>query len=140
MTDHVLNCVVDETAMQDLGARIRAALSCPAVVFLRGELGAGKTTLVRAILRAFDYTGNVKSPTFSLLETYQLDGLTVHHLDLYRLASAEELEYIGFHDLLNDDLIFIEWPERAMHALPDPDVEIDLSYHDLGRRISVTFN
>lgn len=91
-------------------------------VDLSGDLGMGKTTLVRGILRALGYEGRVKSPSYGLIESYSLPGLTVHHLDLYRLSHGEELAFLGIEELLDGRaLVLIEWPERARGFLPDPD-------------------
>lgn len=126
-------------AMEAFGARLGAALEPGAVVHLRGPLGAGKTTLVRGLLRALGHPGTVKSPTYTLIESYPLDTLTVHHLDLYRLADPEELEYLGLRDLLDGQAIFlVEWPERGGGALPAADLEIALHPDGPAREIRAT--
>jgi tRNA threonylcarbamoyladenosine biosynthesis protein TsaE len=103
-------------------------------VHLTGELGAGKTTLTRGILRACGYRGAVKSPTYTLVEPYELEGVRVHHFDLYRLGDPEELEFIGGRDLLAEEaLCVIEWPERGEGWLPLPDLEVVLRLADDGR-------
>lgn len=110
--------------------------SAPAVasVHLNGPLGAGKTTFVRAFLRALGVMGPVRSPTYTLMEPYQIDRTggpeQVMHLDLYRLGGADELEYLGLRDELSRALVLIEWPERAEGALPEPDLVLDLDYAD----------
>ena len=99
----------------------------PFIICLRGELGAGKTTLVRGFLRAFGFKGRVKSPTFTILEPYQIQDQTIYHLDLYRLNNECDLEYIGIRDYLATGAIFlIEWPEKAEKILPVPDLIIDI--------------
>ena len=109
------------------------------LVFLHGQLGAGKTTLVRGILRAWGYSGSVKSPTYTLLEPYEVDGRTIYHFDLYRIGDSEELDFIGIDELMDADAIkFVEWPELGSGRLPDPDVDIRLSLEGEGRRIEVS--
>ncbi|MCU0734013.1 MAG: tRNA (adenosine(37)-N6)-threonylcarbamoyltransferase complex ATPase subunit type 1 TsaE [Methylotetracoccus sp.] len=120
--------LADEAATLELGRRLFGVLTPGMIVFLRGDLGAGKTTLVRGFLRAAGFQGPVKSPTFTVVEEYVLDTSTVYHFDLYRLTSAEELEWLGFRDYLRDDsLCFIEWPERGEGALPHPDLDLRLT-------------
>jgi tRNA threonylcarbamoyladenosine biosynthesis protein TsaE len=119
-------------AMRDIG-RVLAASLAPeeacVVVELRGELGAGKTTLVGALLNAFGYVGHARSPTYTLVEPYELAGRRIHHFDLYRLRDAQELEPLGMRDLQEPRAIFlIEWPERAEGALPAPDLSVRISY------------
>ena len=104
-------------------------------VSLKGGLGAGKTHTVRAVLRALGETGAVRSPTYTLLEDYQVSGRRLLHWDLYRLADAGELEHLGVRDLLGEPLqLFIEWLDKAATALPQPDLEIALSINPLGGR------
>jgi len=102
--------------------------SGPAILYLEGELGAGKTTLARGLIAGRGHTGPVRSPTFTLLERYALEGLTAIHIDLYRLGDARELETLGLRDFaLPGHLWLIEWPERGTGVLPAPDVRIALS-------------
>lgn len=132
----------DEAAMVALGEQLgRAFTQYPAAltVHLLGELGAGKTTLTRGILRAFGHTGAVKSPTYTLVEAYELDGRTLYHFDLYRLGDPEELEYMGIRDYFVDrNLCLIEWPSRGEGVLPVPDVVIDISVAGEGRRLELS--
>lgn len=108
----------------------------PALVFLAGDLGAGKTTFVRGFLRGLGYQGTVRSPTYTLLEPYPLGGLTLYHLDLYRLSDPEELEYLGLRDLLAEDaLVFIEWPEKGDGWLPPADLSVEMTHRDGGREL-----
>jgi tRNA threonylcarbamoyladenosine biosynthesis protein TsaE len=130
--------LADARATAACGAGLADCCEAGLLVFLEGELGAGKTTLVRGLLRALGHTGAVKSPTYTLVESYPSDRLPVHHLDLYRLADPEELEWLGIRDLMVGDAVcLIEWPERGAGLLPAPDLRVTLSYHDGGRRISV---
>jgi tRNA threonylcarbamoyladenosine biosynthesis protein TsaE len=133
--------VVGEAAQLDFGAALAMLLRAQplesaAIIYLRGELGAGKTTLVRGLLRGLGYRGAVRSPTYTLIEPYEAVEPAVVHLDLYRLADAEELEYLGLRDLLErPGLVLIEWPERAMGALPSADLELRIEQAGDRRRI-----
>lgn len=112
-----------------LGARLAQTLRPGCTVFLKGELGVGKTTLVRGLLRALGHAGAVKSPTFTLVEPYELNGWRIYHLDLYRLASPDELEYLGVRDYFDGQgVCLVEWPERGAGVLPEADLLIELSY------------
>ena len=103
-----------------------------------GPTGAGKTTLVRGILAGLGHSGSVKSPTYTLLEPYELTSCVVLHFDFYRIGDSRELEFIGFDELMDADAIkLVEWPERAADRLPPPDLEITLRVEDEGRRIEV---
>jgi tRNA threonylcarbamoyladenosine biosynthesis protein TsaE len=132
----------DAAATLALGARLARALRNDGsrealVVHLRGELGVGKTTLVRGALRELGVAGTIRSPTFSLLETYDFDGRVAAHLDLYRL-SGDDVEGLGVRDLLTPgNVLFVEWPERAARALPEPDVAVLLEYSEQGRRVRI---
>ncbi|SEL91460.1 tRNA (adenosine(37)-N6)-threonylcarbamoyltransferase complex ATPase subunit type 1 TsaE [Halomonas daqiaonensis] len=124
----------DEDRQVAFGECLGRALEGQGRVHLTGELGAGKTTLTRGILRACGHQGAVKSPTYTLVEPYELDGVRVHHFDLYRLGDPEELEFIGGRDLLAEDaLCVIEWPERGEGWLPAPDLEVVLRLAGNGR-------
>ena len=130
--------IAGRAAMEAFGSRLAQASRQGGVIFLRGELGAGKTTLVRGFVRGLGYEGRVKSPTYTLLESYSLEGTNIYHLDLYRLADAEELEWIGIRDLLEEaDLCLVEWPERGMGVLPSPDLEIRIEYRGEGRALQL---
>ena len=132
----------NEKATKSLGLKI--AQSLPSVisdmtVVLKGEMGAGKSTIVRSVLRGMGYKNIVPSPTYTLVEPYDLDIGTVFHFDLYRVIDPEELDYIGFSDyLLQGSLSLIEWPERGDGYLSDVDVCVDIEHHRIGRDVTVT--
>lgn len=108
------------------------------LIYLRGELGAGKTTLVRALLNALGYQGRVKSPTYTLLEQYEVAGLHLRHFDLYRFRDASEWESAGFDDEFDgQNICLVEWPEQAAALLPPADVEIIFEILPDGRNISL---
>ena len=132
--------LADEAATVDVGAKIGAGLTAGDVVFLEGELGAGKTTFTRGVLRARGHTGAVKSPTYTLCEPYELDDThLVCHLDLYRLSDPEELEFLGFRDYLaSGAIVLIEWPSCGEGWLPNPDLKIELSETGSGRALRVS--
>jgi tRNA threonylcarbamoyladenosine biosynthesis protein TsaE len=123
--------------MEVLGQRLAGVLVPPLVIGLAGPLGAGKTTLVRAILRGLGHAGPVRSPTYTLLESYALATLVVHHLDLYRIADPEELELLGIRDLDSPDAVWlVEWPERGGDRLPLLDWRLAIDYEGTGRVVS----
>ena len=122
-----------------IGARLSAAAAGECVIYLHGDLGAGKTTLARGFLRGLGHRGAVKSPTYTLMDPYSIAGRQVFHLDLYRLSDPEELEYLGIRDLLGQGaVLLVEWPERGMGALPPADLVVDIRYLDAGRRLEMT--
>lgn len=123
---------------ESLGGYLAMLCQEKSILYLNGELGTGKTTLVRGFLRALGYSGIVKSPTYTLVEPYYFNQLTVYHFDLYRLGDAEELEYIGIRDYTDRAAIcLIEWPERGGAFIPPADIEIHLSYHRTGRLLQL---
>jgi tRNA threonylcarbamoyladenosine biosynthesis protein TsaE len=125
----------DEDATRALGTQLAGALDSGLVIYLRGELGAGKTSFARALLSALGVGERIKSPTYSLVEGYLAqDGRPAWHLDLYRIADPGELEWLGL-DALADPLavVLVEWPERGQGALPAPDLEVRLGYSGAGR-------
>lgn len=125
--------------MEALGAALAAGLGAGGLlVTLAGELGSGKTTLVRGLLRAVGVEGVIRSPTYTLVEPYAAGGRDVYHLDLYRIADPGELELIGIRDLLaHDALVLVEWPERGAGALPTPDLALTLAHAPEGRTIAL---
>jgi len=130
--------IPNESSMLSFAADIATSLQAGSVVFLEGDLGAGKTTLVRGILKQFGHLGAVKSPTYTLVEPYSLAGQKIYHFDLYRLGDPEELEYMGGRDYFDSEAIcLLEWPEKAQGFLPSPDLRIFISYHADGRRIDI---
>lgn len=128
----------DEAATARLGAALLVELDGPALVLLAGDLGAGKTTLVRGFLRAAGHTGPVRSPTYTLVESYRAECGPVHHFDLYRLGDPLELEELGGRDYFAGDAwCFVEWPERAAGLLPPADLVIELAVLGTGRRATL---
>jgi len=124
--------------MEALGATFASVISGGAVVFLNGPLGAGKTTWVRGFLRARGHLGAVKSPTYTLVESYSLPDGAVHHFDLYRLGDPEELEYMGIRDYFSAEMLcLVEWPEQGAGSIGEADITLTLSYSDGGRELSV---
>lgn len=120
---------LDEAQLVEIARVLAATIKSGGVVFLDGDLGVGKTTFARAMIAALGVGERIKSPTYSLVETYQVGDLRVHHLDLYRIADAEELEWLGLADLLQGDvLMLVEWPQRALAALPAPDLLLQLRH------------
>lgn len=127
----------NEDATVSMGKLIAQSLSPGMTIFLHGDLGAGKTTISRGIIQGLGHDGRVKSPTYTLVEPYELADITAYHFDLYRLADPEELEFMGFRDYFNDKAVcLIEWPEKGQDFLPQADLELYLTYVGEQREIS----
>jgi len=123
----------DETATLALGGRLAAKLRPGLVVWLTGDLGAGKTTLVRGLLRGLHFEGRVKSPTFTLVEIYEFSSFNLYHFDLYRFVDPDEWEDAGFREYFNPTSIcLVEWPEKGGGLLPEPDVAVELDFREGG--------
>ena len=130
----------DAAATGDLAVRLLGVLPGDTsgwTLLLEGELGAGKSTFARALIKAMGHDGAVPSPTYTLVEPYQLSGRTVYHIDLYRIASEDELRYLGWTEL-EDGFRLIEWPDRAPGLSSSADLKIQLSYADDGRNAGIT--
>lgn len=129
--------VPDEADTQRFAGLFAQALRAPCAIYLRGELGAGKTTFVRACLHALGYPDRVKSPSYGLLEIYAAGGLKLLHLDLYRIEDPEELEYLALRDLYGSNaVLMVEWPDRGGALLPLPDLVLDFVESAQGRSIT----
>ncbi|OGT30707.1 MAG: tRNA (adenosine(37)-N6)-threonylcarbamoyltransferase complex ATPase subunit type 1 TsaE [Gammaproteobacteria bacterium RIFCSPHIGHO2_12_FULL_35_23] len=131
-----------EQATEVLAKQLAQLVFQPCIIFLQGDLGAGKTTFVRYFIKSLNFQGFIKSPTYTLVETYELSQMTIYHYDLYRLKTAAELELIGIRDyFIKPAVHFIEWPEKGLQFLPNPDIIIQLAWlADHSRKIVMTAN
>ncbi len=141
-TDTLRYDLVDSEATIAMGNTlaqlIKNELKKGLVVYLHGELGAGKTTLTRGFVQGMGHKGNVKSPTYTLVEPYELNAWNVYHFDLYRLADPEELEYMGIRDYFGENsCCFIEWPEKGEGLLPKPDLILTIEYVGSQRQVTL---
>ncbi|NWK77150.1 tRNA (adenosine(37)-N6)-threonylcarbamoyltransferase complex ATPase subunit type 1 TsaE [Aquitalea sp. LB_tupeE] len=129
----------DESATLALGASMAAVLQAGVVIFLQGDLGAGKTTFTRGLLAGLAYHGKVKSPTYTLVESYPFADFTIHHFDLYRFADPEEWDDAGFRDYFGTDSVcLVEWPDKAQDLLPSADLTLELEVSNTGRTYRLT--
>ncbi len=129
--------ITDAAAMEELGAAFASVCGQRCLIYLRGNLGAGKTTFARGFMRGLGFTETVKSPTYTLIETYANADYRVYHVDLYRLTGPKELDDLGLRDLFGEDnLCLVEWAERGGGYLPIADVVIIFDYAGYGRRVN----
>jgi tRNA threonylcarbamoyladenosine biosynthesis protein TsaE len=136
---HFSLTLTDETATLLFGAEIACVLHPGLVIFLRGDLGAGKTTFARGILRGLGYQGKVKSPTYNLIELYKISRLYLYHFDFYRFESPAEWEDAGFREYFNaDSICLVEWPQNAEELLPPADMTFLFHLSDTGRNVEIS--
>lgn len=126
-----------ESLLAELAAGFARRIRAPFVIYLEGELGAGKTSFARAFVHALGFKGYVKSPSYGLLESYEVAGMTVLHLDLYRIEDPEELEFLALRDLFDaNSVLLVEWPRKGVDHLPAPDLELEFHEDNQSRFVS----
>lgn len=146
MSNNFTRDLPNEAATLSFAAQLAKVIDPNLTIYLHGDLGAGKTTLVRGLLHALGYVGKVKSPTYTLVESYDVDvnkscKLTLYHFDLYRFNDDEEWDEAGFRDYFNvHSVCIIEWPEKAQQVLPAPDMDVYLAINGAGRNINIVAN
>ena len=129
----------DELATADIAQQLSSLIQAPCIIFLQGELGAGKTTFSRHFIQNLGYTGLVTSPTYNLVQSYNLDKSTIHHFDLYRLSDTDRSTMQLFDEYFTEDAIcLIEWPQNCIEQLPNANIHINLIYKDNMRLLEIT--
>ncbi|UOF93538.1 MAG: tRNA (adenosine(37)-N6)-threonylcarbamoyltransferase complex ATPase subunit type 1 TsaE [Bordetella sp.] len=143
-TNSIKSYIPNSKTMESLSRQIALAILAHAnpsegfQIYLKGDLGTGKTTFVRSFLQEYGVQGKIKSPSYSLLESYTISNLEIHHFDFYRFSKPDEWINAGFRDLLNENsIILLEWPEKADGYLPNPDLSIHLEYFNSGRNATL---
>lgn len=135
--------IPDESTMLRFGKKLaenilQVQANRAVILYFNGDLGAGKTTLTRGMVQGLGHQGKVKSPTYTLVEEYNVAGKMIYHFDLYRLADPEELEFMGIRDYFAKDCIcLIEWPEKGEGMLPPADLSVNINYYDDARNITL---